>query len=148
MPANVEQYLITVSSVEVKKSSEGPGSPFSTIVTGPIEVDLLDTIAQGLPAILGGNTAEAGDYEIIRIFVDEVRLRLTGVAELVPAKLPSNRIQISPADCFLPSGQLRGGGICFAVVAGQPTQLLLDLDSTTLRWTQDFGQVAKIGSCS
>ena len=110
-PPDVEQYLVTLSSVEVNKAKTGAGSPWITIANGPITFDLVEL--DGVEELLGSAVADPGTYRVIRLHVDGVKLKIVDVAELVDAKLPSGKIQFARS---------------FEVEAGETTQLLLDFE--------------------
>ena len=59
-PPDVEQYLVTLSSVEVNKAKTGAGSPWVTIANGPITFDLVEL--DGVEELLGSAVADPGTY--------------------------------------------------------------------------------------
>ena len=123
-PPDVEQYLVTLSSVEVNKQKTGEGSPWVTIVDEPVTFDLVEL--EGVEQFLGTAVADPGTYRIIRMHIQEAKLKLKGEDELKTAKVPSDKIQL-----------VRN----FTVEAGELIVLLLDFDgdkSVTLTGAGDF----------
>ena len=106
---NVEQYLVTLSSIEVNRSKTGVGSPWTTIVEESVTFDLLEVAK--LEEFLGSSLVEAGTYNQVRMYVEEVMLKIEDQDELVSATVPSEKIRIVRS---------------FRVEAGETTVLLLD----------------------
>ena len=111
----VEQYLVTLSSIDVNKSSTGRGSPWSTVVEGPVTFDLAALGREGSPQFLGDAVAEPGSYRIIRMRMDQVLLKFEGQEALVEAKITKPFIQLVER---------------FEVFEGLKTRLFLDFDAT------------------
>ena len=134
----IEQYLVTVKSVEVNKHVTAVGSAWVTAVTGPITFDIAELIAGGgTPSFLGSAVAEPGTYKAIRMTLESVQLKLEGVPTLVTAEI-GDALKISK--CFLPDGKKRGGSICFEVVEGKVTRFLIDLKSGSSLIKPDEGK--------
>ena len=106
---NVEQYLVTPSSIEVNRSKTGAGSPWTTIVEESVTFDLLEVAK--LEEFLGSSLVEAGTYNQVRMYVDKVMLKIEDQDELIAATVPSEKIRIVRS---------------FRVKAGETTVLLLD----------------------
>ena len=92
----LEKILVTLSEIEVNKKKTGAGSPWVTIVPAgnPVTVDLLAVADGEIEGLLGDALAEPGIYKIIRMQIDDVKLKFTG-QPLVSAKpTPPNRLAI------------------------------------------------------
>ena len=107
----VEQYLVSLSSVEVHKAKVGKGSPWITIAENPGTFDLAQL--EGVEEFLGSSVTDAGRYSQIRMHVAEVMLKIVDQTDLVAARIPNGRIQIVRP---------------FEVSAGKTTVLLLDFE--------------------
>ena len=110
----VEQYLVTLSSIDVNRSDGGGGSPWSTVVEGPVTFDLAALGREGAPQFLGDAVATPGLYRIIRMRMDQVQLKFEGQEELVQAKITKPFLQFVTR---------------FEVFSGLRTRVFLDFDA-------------------
>ena len=105
----VDECLVTLSSIEIDRAKSGEESPWITIVDEPVTFDL--TELEELEEFLGNELVEPGLYTQIRMHVDSVTLVVD--SEEQPARIPNEKIQIVRL---------------FQVVEGEETALLLDID--------------------
>ena len=126
----LEQILVTLSEIEVNKKKTGAGSPWVIIVPAgnPITVDLLAVAKGDIEGLLGDALAEPGIYKIIRMHIEDVKLKFTG-QPLVSAKPTPPKIQLGQSDCLTPDGEHTPVAGCFEVKPGQVTKLRLDVDT-------------------
>ena len=103
-----------MSSIDVNRSDGGGGSPWSTVVEGPVTFDLAALGREGVPQFLGDAVAAPGLYRIIRMRMDQVLLKFEGQDELVQAKITKPFLQFVTR---------------FEVFSGLTTRLFLDFDA-------------------
>ena len=106
-PEGVSKILIKVSNVEVQRVG---GDSWQVIVPGPVEFDLVEI--QGVGQILGEALLDPGQYNQVRLLIDNAEVTVKG--EAVIARVPSDRLRIV-------------GG--FSLEAGETTILTLDFDA-------------------
>jgi hypothetical protein len=71
----VDAATVNIVKVEIRKKSEGTqlGYPYITLMEDPVEFNLLD-LRNGVTADLVAMEIEAGNYDLIRLYVDEASL--------------------------------------------------------------------------
>lgn len=85
----IDSAMVTITNVEVRKVSEGDeeGYPFYSVLDEPVRYNLLE-LQNGKIAELVDTEIEGGDYDLIRVYVDEASLSVTG-GETYGLKVPS-----------------------------------------------------------
>ena len=117
--SNIESATVTITKVEIKKVGDciSDGSPFVTISDDTVIVDLID-LRNGVTETLLDLDIPAGDYDMIRLYVDEAGLKLKDYVDPYSVKVPSGsqtgiKIHIDPP---------------LEVADGLTSELLLDID--------------------
>jgi len=118
----VESATVTVTKVEIRKIGDGisDGNPFMTLWENseePKEFNLLD-LQNGVVAELLDLEIPAGEYDLIRLYVDEAGLVLKEGGESFTVKVPSG--QQTGIKIFIDPGLIVEGGLT--------SELLLDFD--------------------
>lgn len=85
----IDAAMVTITKVEVRKKSEGEelGYPYITVMEDPLEFNLLD-LRNGITADLAEMEIEAGNYDLIRLYVGEASLAVKE-GETYDLKVPS-----------------------------------------------------------
>ncbi len=128
----VESAMVTITKIELRKSGDESGNPFTVISEIPVTADLIN-LRNGITEELANIEIQAGDYDLVRLYVDEAGLKMKGEAEPFSLKVPSGeqtgiKVFISPL---------------LHVEGGITTELLLDFDlarSFVMRGNMDQGQ--------
>ena len=109
-PKEVSEICVTVNNIEVNIVTGDAATGWVTLVDEPKTFDLVQIT--GLEEFLGTADVTPGAYTQVRLNVEEVVVKLSGVD--VPAKVPSGRLRIAGR---------------FVAVAGETTILTLDFDA-------------------
>lgn len=114
----IESANVTITKVEIRKAGDGipDESPFSVIWTGSEVFDLLE-LRNGVVAELLDLDISAGEYDLIRLYVDEASLKVKD-GETYSVKVPSG--QQTGIKLFISPGLF--------VRDGLTSELLLDFD--------------------
>jgi len=85
----IDSAMVTIVKVEVRKKSEGEeeGYPYITVMEDPLKFNLLD-LRNGVTADLAEMEIEPGNYDLIRLYVDEASLSVKE-GETYDLKVPS-----------------------------------------------------------
>ncbi len=85
----IDSAMVTITKVEIRKKSEGEedGYPYKTVMEDPVEFNLLD-LRNGVTADLAEMEIEPGNYDLIRLYVDEASLAVKE-GETYDLKVPS-----------------------------------------------------------
>lgn len=116
---SIESATVTITRVEIKKVGDGisDGNPFVTLSEDTVTIDLID-LRNGVTETLLDLDIPAGEYDMIRLYVDEAGLKLRDYIDPYSVKVPSGsqtgiKIHINPA---------------LEVAEGLTSELLLDID--------------------
>jgi uncharacterized surface anchored protein len=118
-PVNfIESATVTITKVEIRKAGDGisDSNPFSVIWEGSSEFNLLE-LRNGLVAKLLDLEIPSGEYDLIRLYVDEAGLKVKD-GESYSVKVPSG--QQTGIKLFIDPGLIVEGGLT--------EELLLDFD--------------------
>jgi hypothetical protein len=127
----VESATVTITKIEIRKSGDETGNPFIVISEIPVTVDLIN-LRNGITEELANIEIQPGDYDLVRLYVDETSLKMKGNAERFSLKVPSGdqtgiKVFITPL---------------LHVEGGLTAELLLDFDlakSFVMRGNMDQG---------
>ncbi len=113
----VESATVTITKVEIRKTGQNDGNPFVLLSDDTVTVNLLN-LRNGVTQELLNLDLPQGNYDLIRLYVEEAGLKIKDQAAEYRVKVPSGKqtgikIFISPS--------LRVGG-------GLTSELLLDFD--------------------
>jgi hypothetical protein len=113
----VESATVTITKVEIRKAGENEENPFIVLSEDTVTFDLM-ALRNGITAELLNLEIPAGDYNLIRLYVEEASLKLKGRTEEFNVKVPGGhhtgiKIFIHPA---------------IHVEDGLSSELLLDFD--------------------
>lgn len=114
----IESATVTITKVEIRKAGDGisGGYPFSVISEGSAEFNLLE-LRNGLVAELLDLKIPAGEYNLIRLYVDEASLWIRD-GDNFSVRVPSG--QQTGIKLFINPGLIVEGGLT--------EELLLDFD--------------------
>ena len=90
--SSIESATVTITKVEVKKAGDGisDGNSFVILSDDTVTVDLID-LRNGLTETLLDMEVPEGEYDQIRLYVDEAGLKLRDYADPYNVKVPSGR---------------------------------------------------------
>lgn len=115
----IESATVTITRVEIKKVGDGisDGNPFVTLSNDTVTIDLID-LRNGITETLLEMDIPAGEYDMVRLYVDEAGLKLRDYDDPYRVKVPSGsqtgiKIKIYPY---------------LEVAEGLTSELLLDVD--------------------
>lgn len=117
--SNIESATVTITKVEIKKRGDGisDGNPFMTLSEDTVTIDLID-LRNGVTETLLDLDIPAGEYDMIRLYVDNAGLKL--------------KENDAPYGVKVPSGSQTGIKIhiypYLVVSDGLTAELLLDID--------------------
>ncbi len=127
----VESATVTITKIEIRKSGNETGNPFIVVSETPVTVDLID-LRNGITEELANIEIEPGDYDLVRLYVDETSLKMK--SEPLPFSLK------------VPSGEQTGIKVFISPVlhveGGLTAELLLDFDlanSFVMRGNMEHG---------
>lgn len=114
----IESATVTITKVEIRKAGDciSDGNPFSVIWEGSAEFNLLE-LRNGLVAELLDLEIPGGEYDLIRLYVDEASLKIKD-GDNFSVKVPSG--QQTGIKLFIDPGLIVEGGLT--------EELLLDFD--------------------
>ncbi len=115
--SSVESATVTISKIEIRQAGANEGDPFIELLMNPVTIDIFQ-LRNGITEELVNLVIPKGDYDLVRLFVDEANLKLKDVAEPFNMKVPSGaqtgiKVFVSPA---------------VHVEGGISAELLLDFD--------------------
>jgi len=115
----VESATVTITKVEIRRTGDGipDGNPFMVLLEDTLTFDLLD-LRNGVTEELVNLEVPAGEYDLVRLYVDQASLVVKDYPEPFNVKVPSGKqtgikIFIEPA---------------LRVEGGLTSELLLDVD--------------------
>lgn len=115
----IESATVTITKVEIRRICDSvcDGNPFMVLSDDTVTIDLID-LRNGLTETLIDMEIEDGEYDLIRLYVEEAGLKLKDIDDPYKVKVPSGgqtgiKIFISPA---------------LNIAGGLTEELLLDVD--------------------
>ena len=89
---NIESATVTITKVEIRKVGDGvsDGNPFVVLSEDTVTIDLID-LRNGVTERLLDLEIPEGEYDLVRLYVDEAGLKLRDVADPYSVKVPSGR---------------------------------------------------------
>ena len=113
----VESATVTITKIEIRKAGMNEGDPFLVLSENPITIDLFQ-LRNGITEELVDLEVPQGDYDLVRLFVDDANLKIKEIAEPFRMKVPSG--EQTGIKVFIKPGIHVEGGIS--------AELLLDFD--------------------
>jgi len=113
----VESATVTITKIEIRKAGANDGDPFIDLLTDPVTIDLFQ-LRNGITEELVDLEVPQGDYDLIRLYVDDANLKIKGIADPFRMKVPSG--EQTGIKVFIEPGIHVEGGIS--------AELLLDFD--------------------
>jgi hypothetical protein len=88
----IESATVTITKVEIKKVGDGvsDGNPFVVLSDDTVTVDLID-LRNGVTETLLDLDIPEGEYDLIRLYVEEAGLKLKDITDPYSVKVPSGR---------------------------------------------------------
>lgn len=115
----VESAMVTITKIEIKKAGDGEsdGNQFLVISEDTVTFDLL-TLRNGITEEIANIDIPQGDYDQVRLYVDQASLKIKGQPNAYTVKVPSGK-QTGIKIFIKPS---------LSVSGGLTSELLLDFD--------------------
>ena len=90
--STIESATITITKVEIKKVGDGvsDGNPFLVLSDDTVTIDLID-LRNGVTETLLDLDIPEGEYDLIRLYVEEAGLKLKDFANPYNVKVPSGK---------------------------------------------------------
>ncbi len=115
--SSVESATVTISKIEIRQTGADEGEPFIELLMDPVTINIFE-LRNGITRELADLEVPAGDYDLVRLYVDDANLKLKDINEPFNLKVPSGeqtgiKIFISPV---------------IHVEGGISAELLLDFD--------------------
>ena len=85
---SVESATVTITKIEIRKAGANDGDPFIELPIDPVSIDLFQ-LRNGITEELTTLEVPQGDYDLIRLYVDEASLKLKEIVEPFNMKVPS-----------------------------------------------------------
>jgi hypothetical protein len=114
---SVESATVTITKIEIRKAGANEGDPFIELLIDPVTIDLFQ-LRNGITQELADLEVPPGDYDLVRLYVDDANLKIKGIAEPFMMKVPSG--EQTGIKVFIEPGIHVEGGIS--------AELLLDFD--------------------
>jgi len=113
----VESATITINKIEIRKSGQNELNPFIVLSEDTLTFDLID-LRNGITQVLISIDVPQGDYDLVRLYVDQASLKIKDQPLEYKVKVPGGsqtgiKIFIRPS---------------IKVVGGLTSELLLDFD--------------------
>lgn len=86
--ASVEAAYITISKIEIREANKDDGYPFLELPMEPVTLNVFE-LRNGITEELVNLEVPVGDYDLVRLYVDEAKLKLKDVDEEFVMKVPS-----------------------------------------------------------
>jgi hypothetical protein len=115
--SSVESATVTITKIEIRKAGANEGDPFLELLTEPVTIDLFQ-LRNGITEELVDLEVPRGDYDLVRLYVDDANLKIKDIA--------------TPFNMKVPSGEQTGIKVfinpVIHVEGGISAELLLDFD--------------------
>lgn len=115
--STVESATVTITKIEIRKAGSDDGDPFLVLSENPVTIDLFQ-LRNGITEELVNLEVPQGDYDLVRLYVDDANLKIKGITEPFRMKVPSG--EQTGIKVFIEPGIHVEGGIS--------AELLLDFD--------------------
>lgn len=86
--SSVESASVTISKIEIRKAGSNESDPFLDLPIEPVTIDVF-LLRNGITEELVDLEVPEGDYDLVRLYVDEANLKLKGNEEIFNMKVPS-----------------------------------------------------------
>jgi Domain of unknown function (DUF4382)/Carboxypeptidase regulatory-like domain len=113
----VESASVTITKVELRKAGDITGNPFIVLSEDSVTIDLLK-LRNGITEDLVNLNIPAGDYDLVRLYIDRASLKIKGQPDMYHVKVPGG--SQTGIKIFL--------GPALNVAGGLTAELLLDFD--------------------
>jgi uncharacterized repeat protein (TIGR02059 family) len=115
--SSVESATVTISKIEIRQAGAEEGDPFMELPMSPVTVNIFE-LRNGITEELVNLEVPQGDYDLVRLYVDEANLKLKEIDD--------------PFNLKVPSGEQTGIKVfvdpVIHVAGGISSELLLDFD--------------------
>ena len=86
--SSVKSAEVTISKIEIRKAGANEGDPFLELPINPVPIDIFK-LRNGITEELVNLVVPQGDYDLVRLFVDEANLTLKDPDKTFNLKVPS-----------------------------------------------------------
>lgn len=85
---SVESATVTISKIELRQVGSSDSDPFLKLLLSPVAIDIFK-LRNGITQELVNLPVPQGDYDLVRLYVDEASLQLKSIDEPFNLKVPS-----------------------------------------------------------
>ncbi len=85
---SVESAEVTITKIEIRKAGADEADPFLELLMDPVTVDVFQ-LRNGITEELVNLEIPQGDYDLVRLFVDEASLKIKDIDDPFNMKVPS-----------------------------------------------------------
>jgi uncharacterized repeat protein (TIGR02059 family) len=85
---SVDYATVTITKIELRKTGSNDGDPFLVISETPVTIDLFQ-LRNGITEELANLEVPQGNYNLVRLYVDDANLKIKGIADPFNMKVPS-----------------------------------------------------------
>lgn len=86
--SSVESATVTISRIEIRKAGADETDKFLELLITPVTIDISE-LSNGITKELVNLEIPKGDYDLVRLIVDEANLKIEGISEIFNMKVPS-----------------------------------------------------------
>ncbi len=86
--SSVKSAEVTISKIEIRRAGANEGDPFLELPINPVPIDIFK-LRNGITEELVNLKVPQGDYDLVRLFVDEANLTLNDPPQTFNMKVPS-----------------------------------------------------------
>ena len=86
--SSVESATVTISKIEIRKAGASEGDPFIELPIESVTIDLFE-LRNGITEELVDLEVPQGDYDLVRLYVDEANLKIKNINDPFNMKVPS-----------------------------------------------------------
>jgi uncharacterized repeat protein (TIGR02059 family) len=86
--SSVESATVTISKIEIRQANTDDGSPFMELPMSPVTINVFE-LRNGITEELVNLEVPKGDYDLVRLYVDEANLKLKEIDVPFNMKVPS-----------------------------------------------------------
>jgi hypothetical protein len=85
---SVDYATVTITKIEIRKAGSDDGAPFLVLSDNPVTIDLFQ-LRNGITQELANLEVPQGNYDLVRLYVDDANLKIKNIDEPFNMKVPS-----------------------------------------------------------
>jgi uncharacterized repeat protein (TIGR02059 family) len=88
---SVDYATVTITKIEIRRAGSNDGDPFLVLSETPITIDLYQ-LRNGITEELANVEVPQGNYNLVRLYVDDANLKIKGIDDPFYMKVPSGEL--------------------------------------------------------